>query len=140
MLLISCRYPLSGLAHWFLCLQEGLAKFHPLPRTGSGLNVTMSSSRVAAFASRSAFNAYTLFLFSKSDMKTTVIPVVCNERLNANGILTVVTVEPLRFGRCALVAHSSNFACHTMLPVGLASRTPVQFIKPTSRPGRRYTQ
>lgn len=50
-----------------------MQSFFPLPRTGS---VAMSSSRVATFASRSAFNAYTLFLFSKSDLKTTVIPVV----------------------------------------------------------------
>ena len=54
--------------------------------------------------------------------------------------MTVVTVEPVRFGRCTLVVHSSNFPRHTMHPVGLASRTPVQFIKPTSRTRRRYTQ
>ena len=39
--------------------------------------IMSSSSRPATFASRFAFNAYTLFLFSKSDFKTTVIPVVC---------------------------------------------------------------
>jgi hypothetical protein len=131
---ISCQYTSQG---WFLPTRkterQRSLSFH---RTGS-----MSSSYAATsgFASRSAFNAHTLFLFSKSDMKTTVIPVVChgNQRLYANGILTVDTVEPLRFGRCALVAHSSSFPCHTMRPVGLPSRTPVQFIKPTPRPGRR---
>ena len=98
------------------------------------------SSRVATFASRFAFNAYTLFLFSKSDFKTTIIPVVCNRSLYANGILTVEIVESLCYGRCTFVAQSSSFPCLTMRPVGLASRTPVQLIKPSTRPWRRYTK
>ena len=89
MLSFSCRYPSYGWAHLFLPTKKTERKSVSLPRTGSRFNATMSSSRVAAFASRSAFNAYTLFLFSKSDMKTTVIPVVCNQGLYANGILTV---------------------------------------------------
>ena len=49
-------------------------------------------------------------------------------------------IEPLLSGRCAPVVHPSGFSCHTMRPVGLASRTPVQLGKPTTQPGRRYSQ
>lgn len=61
------------------------AEFFPLPGIGRRLNATMSSSPLVFFSSRLAFHAYTLFLFSKSDIKTTLIPVV-SKRFNFDSI------------------------------------------------------